>query len=292
MTKFDQTYREILQRIVKEGVRETSNLQKVETCSIPGVHFSHDIEKDGFPILTLRKIPIKMFVAEQIWFLSGARKPEDFLRDYTKIWDLFTNPNDVVTVAYGYRWRKHFGRDQIKCLINLLQKEPLSRHGVVIAWDPGQDGLSTIKKSNVPCPFCFVVNIIGGRLNLHLIMRSNDFYLGTPADVSGFALLQCILAQKLGYKPGIYSHSVSNCHIYENQYGPAKELLKRKNNHKKIVLKLPKNSFERAEKKDKKLAEEIISNIEKQYKPLENIKGVKITTWNDKVEKQNRKTEK
>jgi thymidylate synthase len=101
-------------------------------------------------------------------------------------------------------------------------------------------------------------------------------YLGTPADVSGFALLQCILAQKLGVKPGIYSHSVSNAHIYENQYAAVKELLKRKNTHKKVVLTLPKNAFDRAEKKDKKLADEIILNIEKQYKPMEAIKGVVI----------------
>lgn len=289
MTKFDQTYQNILKEIVTKGIKEKSKLQKVETCSLPGVHFQIDIEKEGFPLLTLRKIPIKMFVAEQIWFISGARKPEDFLRDYTKIWDMFTNPNDVVTVAYGYRWRKHFGRDQLGLLIKLLQKEPLSRHGVIIAWDPGADGLSLIKKANVPCPYTFTVNIIGGRLNLHNIVRSNDMYLGAPADIAGFALLQCILAQKLGYKPGIYSHSISNAHIYENQYEAAKELSKRKNTHKPIKLTLPKNSFDRAEKKDKKLAEEIIANIEKQYKPQENIKGVKIVTWNAQVEKQKRK---
>ena len=276
MTKFDQTYKEILAKIMKEGIEEKSLRQGVKTKALPGIHFSHDIEKDGFPLLTLRKIPIKMFVAEQIWFLSGARKPEDFLRDYTKIWDVFTNPNDVVTVAYGYRWRKHFGRDQIKLLVDLLKKEPSSRHGVIMACDPSTDGLSLFKKANVPCPFSFVVNIIGGRLNLHNIVRSNDMFLGNPADVSGFALLQCILAQKLGVKPGIYSHSISNAHIYENQYGAVRELLKRKNNHKKIILKLPPKAFERAEKKDKQLMEEIVLNLSSQYKPMEAIKGVKI----------------
>ncbi len=276
MTPFDKTYQDILKNIMKNGIEETSLRQGVKTKALPGIHFSHDIEKDGFPLLTLRKIPIKMFVAEQIWFLSGARKPEDFLRDYTKIWDMFTNPNDVVTVAYGYRWRKHFGRDQIKLLVDLLKKEPSSRHGVVIAWDPASDGLSLFKKANVPCPFSFVVNIIGGRLNLHNIMRSEDMYLGAPADISGFALLQCILAEKLGVRPGIYSHSISNAHVYENQYDAVKELLKRKNTHKKIILALPKNAFDRAEKKDKKLTDEIISNFDKQYKPMEAIKGVVI----------------
>lgn len=289
MAKFDQIYIDILKRILKDGIEETSSLQKVKTKSLPGIHFQIDIEKEGFPLLTIRKIPVKLFVAEQIWFVSGARKPDDFLRDYTKIWDEFTNPNDVVTVAYGYRWRKHFGRDQLGLLIKLLQKEPLSRHGVVIGWDPGADGLSVIKKANVPCPFSFVVNIIGGRLNLHNIVRSNDMYLGFPSDVAGFALLQCMLAQKLKVRVGTYSHSISNAHIYENQFQAASELVKRKNTHKKIELSLPKNTYDRSEKKDKKLAEEIIQNIEKQYKPQENIKGIKIVTWNKQIEKQKRK---
>lgn len=285
MTKFDQIYSDILKSIVKNGIEETNLRQGVKTKALPGIHFSIDIEKEGFPLLTLRKMPIKMFVAEQIWFISGARKPEDFLREYTKIWDIFTNPNDVVTVAYGYRWRKHFGRDQIKLLINLLKNEPLSRHGVVVAWDPAIDGLSSLKKANVPCPYTFTVNIIGGRLHLHQMVRSNDMYLGFPADVAGFALLQCILAQKLGVRPGIYSHSISNAHIYENQYEVVKELLSRKNNHKKISLTLPKNSFDRAEKKDRKLLEEIIVDISKQYKPLEAITGIKIVTWNERRKK-------
>jgi thymidylate synthase len=292
MTTFDKTYQNILRDIYTKGIRETSAQQKVETAALPGIHFSHDIEKDGFPILTLRKVPLKMFIVEQIWFLSGARKPDDFLRDYTKIWDPFTNPNDVVTAAYGYRWRKHFGRDQIKMLLELLQKEPLSRHGVVLMWDPSSDGLSTIKKANVPCPYTFTVNIIGGRLHLHLIIRSNDMYLGAPTDIAGFALLQCILAQKLNVKPGIYSHSISNAHVYQNQYGAVEELLKRDNDHKKIVLTLPKNAFERAEKKDTTLVEEIFANLDPQYKPLDAIQGVKIVTWNEYRDKTNIKKKK
>lgn len=276
MTKFDEIYQNLVKEIMTNGISEFSKRTGLETKAIPGLHFTIDIEKDGFPLLTLRKIPIKMFVAEQIWFVSGARKPEIFLRDYTKIWDLFTNPGDVVTVAYGYRWRKHFGRDQLGLLIELLQKEPSSRHGVIVTWDPAQDGLSLFKKKNVPCPYTFTVNIIGGRLHLHNIIRSNDFILGTPADVAGFALLQCILAQKLGVKPGIYSHSVSNAHIYSNHYPGAEEIMRRKNDHPTIRLELPPNSYEKAEKMDKELTDAIIENLSSQYKPMDVITGLKI----------------
>ncbi len=276
MTSFDRLYQNALKQIMTVGTEEFSKRTGHGTRAVPGLTFSLDIEKDGFPLLTLRKVPIKMWVAEQIWFISGSRKPEEFLREYTKIWDDFTNPNDVITTAYGYRWRKHFGRDQLGLLIELLQKEPSSRHGVVVAWDPANDGLSMFKKKNVPCPYTFTVNIMGGRLHMHNIIRSNDFILGAPSDVSGFALLQCILAQKLGLRPGVYTHSVSNAHVYDIHYEGANEIIKRANNHPNVTLHLPKNAFDRAEKSDKTLADAIIADLESQYHPGEAIKGLKI----------------
>ena len=276
MTKFDMLYQDMLRRIMEEGVAQVSGRNDHETKAIPGMHFTIDIEKDGFPLLTLRKIPVKMFVAEQIWFIAGVRKPADFLREFTKIWDSFTNPADVVTVAYGYRWRKHFGRDQLGLLIKLLKKDPSSRHGVIVTWDPASDGLGGTKRANVPCPYSFTVNIIGGRLHLHNIVRSNDMVLGFPSDVAGFALLQIILAQKLGVSPGIYSHSISNAHVWDNQYDVARELLSRKNDHKLIHIVLPKNTYDRAEKKDAKLVPQIVDPIEAQYKPMPAITGMQI----------------
>lgn len=276
MNTFDKTYQDILKRIMQEGIRELNERTGLETASIPGLTFQHDIEKDGFPLLTLRAIPVKMFIAEQVWFLSGSRKPEDFLRDYTKIWDMFTNPGEVVTVAYGYRWRKHFGRDQIALLVDLLEKEPSSRHGVVVTWDATSDGLGGVAKKNVPCPFTFTVNIIGGRLHMHNIVRSNDMILGAPADIAGFALLQMILAQRLGVKAGMYTHTISNAHIYSNHYEGAEELIKREVIHPRIDVVLPEGSFARAEKKDKELVDELIAQVRAQYNPQAAIPGLKI----------------
>lgn len=276
MTPFDTIYQNLLKDIMKRGIAEKNARTGHETKALPGLTFSMDVVKEGFPLLTLREIPIQLFVAEQTWFISGSRKPADFLRQFTKVWDMFTNPGDVVTVAYGYRWRKHFGRDQLKLLIDLLKKDPSSRHGVIVMWDPSADGLGGITKKNVPCPYTFTVNIIGGRLHLHLVVRSNDMILGFPHDVAGFALLQYILAQELGVQPGIYTHTISNAHIYDIHYDTAKEIISRKNAHKKISLTLPSKSFSRAEKKDIELVKEITNSFKKQYKPAPAIKGLKI----------------
>jgi thymidylate synthase len=277
MNTFDKKYQEIIENILENGYRDINKRTGVETAALPGVSFSIDLEKDGFPLLTLRKIPVKMWIAEQIWFIAGERKPENFLRKFTKIWDLFTEEDGNVAAAYGYRWRKHFGRDQLGELIELLEKDPSSRHGVVVTWDPAQDGLLGKKKKNVPCPYTFTVNIIDGRLHLHNIIRSNDMILGLPADVAGFSLLLMVLAQRLGVKPGVYTHSISNAHIYKNHYEGAKEIINRKVTHEPIHFELVNNFFERAEQKDELLVDEMFKIIKKQYKPQDKIDGLTIT---------------
>lgn len=276
MAKFDELYKVLLESILNKGYRELNSRTDHETAALSGLTFSVDIKKDGFPILNLRKIPVQLFVAEQVWFISGARKPEIFLRNFTKIWDDFTNPGDVVTVAYGYRWRRHFGRDQLKLLVELLAKDPSSRQGVVVTWDPASDGLGGVSKSNVPCPYTFTVNIIGGRLNLLNVVRSNDMILGFPHDVAGFALLQCILAQKLGVEPGIYTHTIANAHVYDIHYEAAKDMIGRQSSKEPINLTLPDKSFDRAEKADISLVSEISDNLSAQYQPQQPIKGLKI----------------
>ena len=276
MAEFDRQYKKMLQNIVKNGVKEVNKRTGHETSALPGLSFSLDLQKDGFPLLSLRKIPTRIFIAEQIWFVSGARKPSIFLRDYTRIWDDFTNPGDVVTVAYGYRWRRHFGRDQLGLLLKLLKKDPSSRHGVVVTWDPASDGLGGVAKSNIPCPYTFTVNIIGGRLNLLNVVRSNDMILGFPHDVAGFALLQLMIAQHLRVKPGIYTHIISNAHVYDIHYQAARELIRRPTNSRSIKLTLPRNTLGRAERKDVKLVDEIDATLQEQYKPGEPITGLQI----------------
>ncbi len=275
MTTFDTIYQNLIKKIIEDGVEELNARTGHKTKSLPGITFQIDLERDGFPILTLRKQPIKSPIAEQIWFIQGE-KDTTFLRKFTKMWDEFIEEDGSLSSAYGYRWRKHFGKDQLEKLVELLQNEPSSRHGVVITWDPKDDGYGGTPKKNVPCPYTFTVNIIGGRLNLHNIVRSNDMMLGCPFDTFGFALLTHILAQKLKVKTGVYTHSISNAHIYDTHYTGAKELSKRTNEHKNIFPVFPENMFERAENKDEKLVNEIYDSLNQYYKPSEPIGGLDI----------------
>ncbi len=276
MTNFDLKYQLIIKDIMENGIEEYHDRTGKKVRALPGVQFQIDIERDGFPILTLRKNPFKSAIAEVIWFISGEKDPA-FLRKFTKMWDLFLEEDGTIAAAYGYRWKHHFGRDQLGKLVELLEKEPTSRHGVVVTWDPRDDGYGGTPKKNVPCPYTFTVNIIGGRLHLHNIIRSNDMILGCPFDTFGFSLLLCILAQKLNVKPGIYTHSISNAHIYENHYTGAEEIIKRTNHHPSIIVTLPENSYDRALKLDEDLVQEIFEPLKNQYSPLESIDGLTIS---------------
>lgn len=274
MTQFDRAYRELLRRILDEGYEERNERTGHVVRALPGVTL--EVEA-GFPLLTLRRIPLRVFIAEQVWFLTGSRRPEETLREFTKIWDDFTNINGVIPAAYGYRWRRHFGRDQIAQLVTLLERDPSSRQGVVVAWDPAADGLSPLHpRKNVPCPYAFTVNILGGALHMHSILRSNDMMLGCPHDVAGFALLQRMLAARLGVRAGKFTQSISNAHIYDIHFDAARTLISREHEHPEIELELDAGAMARAEAADFTLVEEIEARLAARYSPLPPIPGLKI----------------
>lgn len=243
----------------------------VQVRALPGVTFRTSLLDEGFPLLSLRRLPMS-FVPEIMWFLSGQRDTS-WLSGHTKIWNSFAEEDGTVTSAYGHRWRRHFGIDQLDVVLKKLGSDPSSRHGVVMMWDPATD--LVVKQKNVPCPYTFTLNIIRGALHLHLVVRSNDMVLGFPTDVAGFALLQHILAQKLGVRPGILTHSISNAHVYEDQLGAVAEMEGRLSQMGQVRLDLPQDTYKRACKLDDSLVAELKASFIGYY-PCPAIKGIPI----------------
>ena len=266
MTTFDRLYLDTVGRIYREGETVQSERTGISTRAVPGV--TYEIEPSrGFPLLTVRKMFPKFFCAETVWFIAG-HKHAGFLQQFTKGWDSFLEDDGTIETAYGYRWRHHFGRDQLLDLVEHLREEPSSRQGVVMMWDPASDGLRAPKKKNVPCPFTWTANIIGGKLNLHMIMRSNDMVLGNPNDTADFALLQAMLAQELNVVVGKLTISISHAHIYENQFQAVEDILARESvAHPEILCRLPARSFQRALEADASLVTELVEMFSSQYSP-------------------------
>ena len=275
MTKFDSVFRDAIAEIMLRGDVCENKRTGVSTRAIPGLTYElHPSE--GFPLLTLRKIPIQLFCSEVVWMVTGE-KDLSFMQQFTRIWDDFAEEDNTMAAAYGYRWRHHFGRDQLLELVETLRLDPTNRQGVVVMWDPASDGLLAPPKKNVPCPFSFTVNIIGGKLNLHLMIRSNDMMLGNPHDTAGFALLATMLGQELGVPVGKYTVSISHAHVYENHFEQAQQILNRMpHQHAEVVCDLPANSFQRALSGDVTLVEELTDMFKRQYTPMPALKKMKI----------------
>ena len=216
---FDQIYLDIIYHLRVEGIWQKN--QRTGTLVLASHGYSFKWPMSNAPLSTLRPMYLKTMAAELAWMLSGE-KSTAWLKQYTHIWDDF-EVNGEVERAYGYRWRHAFGYDQIQHIISTLQRDPSSRQCVLMSWDPREDGVKPAK--NIPCPYTAVVNIIAGKLNIHLTLRSNDVLYGLPYDVGMYTLLGHALAESLGVEVGTLFYSIAHLHLYENQMKAAAALL-------------------------------------------------------------------
>lgn len=274
MNDIDRQYRNLLREILGKGVEDVNRRTGAKVLALSGRTLQVDLEKE-FPLISLRPIPAKVFVAETCFYLMGTDDPA-WLQQYTSIWDPFL-VNGRFPASYGTRWRRSFGRDQIDELVTLLKKDPTSRHGFVAIWDPRDDGLMAAPKPNVPCPVSFTAQVVGGRLDMCVTVRSQDCYLGLPTDVAGFALLQLMLADAVGVRPGMYTHFIANAHLYENQWLNARVLSERVwSKQKAKPVRVPPGSLGKAKYGERGLVEAIVKEVEDGRKPLPKLPKVDI----------------
>lgn len=234
-----KAYLDILRNVKENGIVKVSaprglRTTPIETRSLFAQTFRHDMSK-GFPILTTKRVAWKAVVAELLWFLSGEKNISK-LSLITKIWDQWKDKNDEIPSAYGVRWRGFAdilvcgvgkdqiqNHDQVKGVLELLKKDPSSRRGVVVAWDPRTDLQSNLP----PCHYTFVVNVIGDRVNLHCTMRSTDVPVGLPFNIASYGLLLELFAKWLNLAPGELAITMVDAHIYVDQLIGVDEQLKR-----------------------------------------------------------------
>jgi thymidylate synthase len=207
------------------AARETNARTGEVIRALDPFSFSLDLSDGKLPVCGVRKTFPRSAAAEVAWFLLGTKSSE-FIRRYAPFWDKFLEEDgDTVAGAYGYRWRHHFGRDQIADAIATLQHDPTNRRVWISAWDPAQDGLGRPSK-NVPCPVGFTLSISEGRLNSALMIRSSDVFVGLPYDVMGHALLMAAAAQSLGSALGRMHVTLAHPHLYEKHLDMAFEALR------------------------------------------------------------------
>lgn len=221
---FDELYKAAIKYVIYNGIVQPNARTKTEVVAVHGMAFKWDMRK--YPLLYLRKGFPKTGAAEVAWMLSGEKSTE-WISKYTGIWKQFEDEDTPgqISTAYGYRWSHAFEVDQIANIIAKLKADPTSRQQVLMSWDPREDNVTPAK--NVPCPYTAVINILGGRLNIHLTLRSNDIIVGLPYDFLMYTLLGNLLANSLNVEPGILSYAIAHGHIYAPHYELAAEILER-----------------------------------------------------------------
>lgn len=85
MNTLDKQYTDLLQDILDNGVTKQDRTG-TGTISVFGRQIRHDM-KDGFPLLTTKKMPWKVIVTELLWFLRGDTNIKYLVDNNCHIWD-------------------------------------------------------------------------------------------------------------------------------------------------------------------------------------------------------------
>lgn len=186
------------------------------TRSVFGYQMRFDL-REGFPVVTTKKLHLKSIIYELLWFLQGSTNVRWLQENGVTIWDEWADENGELGPIYGYQWRswpapngEHI--DQIAQLIEQIRGNPDSRRLIVSAWNVGD-----IPRMKLPpCHAFFQFYVADGRLSCQLYQRSADVFLGVPFNIASYALLTHMIAQQTGLEVGDFVWTGGDCHIYSN----------------------------------------------------------------------------
>jgi thymidylate synthase len=221
-----RAYLDLVQRILDGGV-DKGDRTGTGTKSVFGHQMRFDL-REGFPLVTTKKVHLKSVVAELLWFIAGDTNTT-YLRDNgVTIWDEWADDNGDLGPVYGYQWRswpapngEHI--DQLAQVIEQIKSNPDSRRHVVSAWNVAElDAMALM-----PCHAFFQFYVADGKLSCQMYQRSADVFLGVPFNIASYALLTHMVAQVTGLEVGDFVHTLGDAHLYVNHLDQAREQLTR-----------------------------------------------------------------
>jgi len=220
-------YLNLMQHVLDYGAKKEDRTG-TGTISVFGYQMRFDL-KEGFPLVTTKKLHLRSIIHELLWFLKGDTNVS-YLRDNkVTIWDEWADENGNLGPVYGQQWRSWptvDGEvvDQISNLIKQIKSTPDSRRLIVSAWNVGE-----IRKMALPpCHALFQFYVADGKLSCQLYQRSADIFLGVPFNIASYALLTLMVAQVCDLEPGEFIHTFGDAHLYLNHIEQAQLQLSRK----------------------------------------------------------------
>ena len=193
--------------------------------------FGHQMRFDlaeGFPLVTTKKVAIRLIIHELLWFLKGETNIRYLLDNNVHIWDEWADENGDLGPVYGSQWRSWPAPDggsidQIAKVVDSIRHNPDSRRHIVSAWNVAEVDSMALP----PCHTLFQFYVADGRLSCQLYQRSADIFLGVPFNIASYALLTLMMAQVCDLEPGDFVHTFGDAHLYTNHLEQADEQLAR-----------------------------------------------------------------
>ena len=219
-----QQYHDLLRHVLQNGVKKTDRTG-TGTISVFGYQMRFNL-KEGFPLVTTKKVHTKSIIYELLWFLQGDTNIK-YLKDHgVSIWNEWADENGDLGPVYGKQWRSWEGPngksvDQLQEVLNQLKSSPDSRRIMVSAWNPSELSLMKLQ----PCHALFQFYVAPadeaagetrGKLSCQLYQRSADVFLGVPFNIASYALLTMMIAQECNLDLGDFVWTGGDTHIYSN----------------------------------------------------------------------------
>jgi len=219
-------YLDLCRRILSAGV-DRPDRTGTGTRSIFGWQMRVDL-RQGFPLLTTKKLNTKAIVHELLWFLRGETNVRSLQDAGVHIWDEWADADGELGPVYGHQWRSWPARDgghidQITELVRRLKAEPWSRRHVVCAWNVAD----LDRMALAPCHCLFQFYVAEGRLSCQLYQRSADVFLGVPFNIASYSLLTHLVAQACGLQAHEFIHTFGDTHLYLNHLDAVRTQLER-----------------------------------------------------------------
>jgi len=261
---YEDQYLDLMRRIWESG-SEREDRTGIGTRSLFGQTMRFDLSDGQMPLITTKRVYWKTATRELLWFLTGETNIRPLVQQRVGIWtdwplDKYRKATGEDVSAedfsariaedaefaalwgdlgpvYGKQWvdwptyvpagdglyRKGEGVNQVAQLVESLTHNPGSRRHILEGWNVAELDQMALP----PCHKTYQFHVSGDRLNGLLFQRSCDVALGLPFNLWSAALLQVMLAQQVGLKPGEFVWMGGDVHLYRNHESLVTEQLSR-----------------------------------------------------------------
>ena len=243
---FESQYVEALAKCLHDGL-PSPDRTGTGTKRLQHVTF----EWSGIAALRGKKLNLSNAFSELLWMMRGFTTLESLKCRGVNYWDQWVKPDGTFGPIYGAQMRNFGsaigmhsehgpypirGYDQLKECCRQIIEDPYSRRIIMSLWNPND-----LKEMALPPCHCFYQFTVvptaddsdfkGHELNLHVMQRSADAFIGVPYDFLLFSfMLQLVTLfcdrQHAPLRAGKVYYTCNDFHVYNNHEGAIVQYMK------------------------------------------------------------------